>query len=75
MSKKHKKKGKKMTNDKPETSKKNSQFFGHEIIKVRKARFIDGQTIGSYLKSGGTKGQLRAGIKSGSIEIEEPKAE
>lgn len=71
MSKKHKKKGKTMstTDDKPKT---NSQFFGHEIIRVKKARFVDGQTIGAYLKSGGSKGQLRAAIKSGSVEIEEP---
>ena len=75
MAKKHKRKGKKMTNDKPETSKKNSQYYGHEIIRVKKARFVDGQTIGSYLKSGGTKGKLRAGIKSGAVEIEEPEAE
>ena len=47
MAKKHKRKGKKMTNDKPETSKKNSQYYGHEIIRVKKARFVDGQTIGS----------------------------
>lgn len=72
MAKKHgKKKGKKMsTNEKPKT--KNSQFFGHEIIRVKKAKFVDGQTIGAYLKAGGTRGTLRAAVKSGSVEIEEP---
>ena len=59
---------KKDKTDKPKTN----GFFGDEIIKVRKARFVDGETIGAYLRGGGTKGQLRAGIKSGSIEIESP---
>lgn len=73
MAKKHKKKGKKMstTNEKPKT-KTNLQFFGHEIIRVRKAKFVEGQSVGSYLEEGGTKGQLRAGIKSGAIELEAP---
>ena len=75
MGKKHKRKGKKMTSNDSEIPKTNSQLFGHEIIRVKKARFVDGQSVGSYLKAGSTKGQLRAAIKSGSVEIEEPKAE
>ena len=74
MSKKSKKqKGKKMTtsNDKPKS--KTNSFFGDEIIRVRKAKFVDGETVGQFLRSGGTKATLRAGIKSGSIEIEAPK--
>ena len=55
--------------DKPKT---NSQFFGDEIIRVKKAKFVDGQSVGSYLRGGGTKGQLRAGIKSGAVEIVPP---
>ena len=71
MAKKRKKKGKKMstTNEKP---KSNSQLFGHEIISVLKVRFVDGQTVGQYLKDGGTRGQLRAAVKSGAIEIVDP---
>lgn len=73
MAKKSKPKGKQMstTNDEPKTK---SQFFGDEIIRVKKAKFVDGQTIGEFLRRGGTKGTIRAGIKSGAIEIEPPKA-
>ena len=72
MAKKRKKKGRKMstTDDKP---KNGNPFFGDEIIRVRKARFVDGQSVGSYLRDGGTKGQLRAAIKSGTVAIDPPK--
>ena len=74
MAKRHKKKkGRNMntTNDKAKT---NSQFFGDEVIRVRKAKFIDGQLVAAYLRNGGTKSHLRAGIKSGAIVVDPPEA-
>ena len=72
MAKKSKKKAKQMTSNNPDKPKTNS-FYGDEVISVLKMKFVDGQTVASYLRAGGSKGQLRAAIKSGAIKIELPK--
>ena len=71
MARRKKKKGRKM-NTNPDKPKTNS-FYGDEVISVLKMKFVDGQTVASYLRAGGSKGQLRAAIKSGAIKIELPK--
>ena len=73
MAKRRKKKGRNMTTN-PDKPKSNSQYYGDEIIRVKKAKFVDGETTGQFLRRGGTKSTIRAGIKSGAIEIESPEA-
>ena len=61
-------------NTNPDSPKTNSQFYGDEVILVKKAKFVNGETTGQFLRRGGTKSTIRAGIKSGAIEIESPEA-